>query len=102
MNVVVHNSPNTIFQRGVVVASLAIKANASSKQTDPPFQLPHSAVRNRTVLFTATSDGRVRLRARVHFIDCLPAPSCETTPNAPGNLVWPGKLVQIEEWTTLQ
>lgn len=102
MNVVVHNSPNTIFQRGVVVASIAINANASSTQTDPPFQLPHSPVRNRTVLFTATTDGRVRMRALVHFIDCKPAPSCETTPNAPGNLVWPGKVVQIKAWTTLQ
>jgi hypothetical protein len=102
LNVVVHNSPNTIFQRGVIVFGVTIDANASSTQTDPPFQLPHSPVRNRTVLFTATSDGRVRLRALVHFVDCQPAPACETTPNAPGNLVWPGKLIQVKEWTTLQ
>jgi hypothetical protein len=102
LNAVVHNSPNTIFQRGVVVASAIIVANASSKQTDPPFQLPHSAVRNRSVLFIASSGGRVRLRALVHFIDCMPAPACETTPNAVGNLVWPGKVSQVQAWTPLQ
>jgi hypothetical protein len=98
---VVHNSPSTIFQRGVVVAAAAITANTSSKQTDPPFQLPHSPVRNRTVLFVATADGRVRLRALVHFTDCLPASSCELTPNAPGNLPWPGKSAQVQSWTPL-
>lgn len=103
MHVIVHNNPDTIFQRGVIVSALEVKANASSKQTDSPFQLPHSAAIDRTVLFTATTvaDGKVRLRARVHYIDCAPAPACLTTPNALGNQVYPGRLVEMLEWTVL-
>lgn len=104
LNVVVHNNPETIFQRGVVAARLVVNASSSSKQSDSPFQLPHTAALDRTILFTATADGRVRLRARVRYIDCVPAPACATAAGSNGetNQVFPGRQVVVEEWTTLQ
>lgn len=103
LSAVVHNSPNTIFSRGVVVSALSVKANASSTQPDPPFQLPHTSTVSRLVLFTATTQGRVRLRALVQYIDCFPAGTCASAghTNDSGNLVWPGRAVVIKEWTTV-
>ena len=104
MNVVVHNNPETIFQRGVIVKSLLVKASASSKQTDSPFQLPHSSAVDRTVLFTATLTGDTKkyLQARVHYVDCTPSPSCADPLhlNDEGNQLYPGREVDVIDWTT--
>lgn len=106
LHVLVHNNPETIFQRGVVASALDVKVSQSSKQSDSPFQLPHSASVDRTVLFTAylTADATKKplLRARVRYVDCTPTPQCVQTPNAPGNQVRPGKKVVVQEWTTLR
>lgn len=105
LNVVVHNNPETIFQRGVVVSALTVNVSASSKQTDSPFELPHTQSVDRTGIFTATTtaDGKVRLRAKVDFIDCTPAPSCATTAtDLATNQVSPGAEVDVQEWTTLR
>lgn len=103
MNVVVHNNPETIFQRGVIVDSLKVKVSASSTQTASPFQIPHSTVIDRTVVFTATLTGDTKkvLQARVHYIDCSPAPGCVSAPNDEGTQFAPGRRVEVLHWTNL-
>lgn len=100
----VHNTPFTIFRRGVVVQALTVNANSSSKQTDAPFELP-SSFTTRDVLFTATVGGKVELRARVHFIDftdVTPA-DCKHPDKDPSDSAqyFPGRSVCIEAWTSL-
>jgi hypothetical protein len=98
VRVIVHNTDDTIFGRGVVVGTLDVTINASSKQVDAPFSLP-SAQRERVVLFTATVAGESspRLRARVRYIDKLVDAADGTT-----TTVLPGRIVSVEEWTVLR
>lgn len=102
LNVVVHNNPDTIFQRGVVVSALNVNVSASSKQTDAPFELPHPPFRDRIGVFTArtTADNKIRLIAKVEFIDCKPAPACaSSSTNLTTNQAFFGREVDILEWT---
>lgn len=94
---VVHNQPETIFRRGVIVKSLTVNANSSSKQTDAPFQLPRSS-NDRVVLFTATVAGKVQLRALVHFIDYSPADAADPD----SAQFFPGRAAKVQKWTTLR
>ena len=65
----VHNSGQSIFDRGIIIHDIAITMSASSKQTDSPFQLPKGTPNGRLVLFVATVDGVDRVRACVRYTD---------------------------------
>ncbi|MGN6474811.1 MAG: hypothetical protein ACTHK4_14335 [Mycobacteriales bacterium] len=93
----VHNTPFTIFRRGVVVQGLTANANSSSKQGDAPFELP-SSFTSRSVLFTASIGSTVELRALVKFVDYTPPDAGGPSDSAQ---YFPGRAVVIKEWTNL-
>jgi hypothetical protein len=73
----VHNSGDTMFNRGVIVRDLAVNMNASSKQEGAPFRLDRGG-RGRRVLFRGwtpdqnPSSDPPRLRACVDYTDTAP------------------------------
>lgn len=89
----VHNRNFTNFNRGVVVLSLGIDASASDKQpSQSPISLPASGPSGaREVTFTATIDGKVRLRARVLYVD-----------KDPSGDDFPGYAVKVLNWEVVR
>ena len=99
LHVTVHNQRATIFNRGVIAASLIANVGASSKQEESPFSVPGEAFKRR-VLFSArlvNDDGsfeRVQLRALVEFTDHSGTGSSA--------LPFAGKRVKVARWTVLR
>lgn len=88
----VHNSGETIFNRGVVLRDLALNVSGSSKQTTSPFQLPRSTSNGRNVLFRGWVDGAERVRACVRYTDQAPVPGTTDT------LAFPGYSLAVTRW----
>ena len=92
----VHNFSTTAFRRGVITGGLTANVSPSTKQTEPPFQVP-GHLSTRRVLFEATPAGsnRPRLRALVEYTDYVTEPDGS-------NVAHPGASVKILEWTVLR
>lgn len=82
----VHNGGTTEFARGVIASHIEGQASSSSKQDSAPFKLPGLDNR-RVVVFTATVNGKPRLRARAAFDDLTGQP---------------GKTVEILDWQVIR
>ena len=93
----IHNSGETIFDRGVIVRDIAIDMNSSSKQTSSPFQLPSATPLGRYVLFRGSVDGtsNVKVIACVHYVDRAPLPTGGTSAYA-------GWSLSVPEWLVLR
>lgn len=81
----VHSAGETVFERGLVVRSLAGNASTSSQQDTSPFSIP-GLVARRVVIFEAELDGVVRLRARVAYDDSDYA----------------GQAVDVQDWVVVR
>jgi hypothetical protein len=88
----VHNSGETIFDRGVILRDLAVNVSGSSKQTTSPFQLPHGGSDGRKVLFRGWVDGVERVRACVRYTDQAPVPGTADT------VAFPGYSLTVTQW----
>lgn len=75
LDVWIHNSGETIFDRGVIVRTISINMNSSSKQETSPFQIPSGTPNGRLVLFIGSVDGVEKVRACVRYVDKAPLPS---------------------------
>lgn len=73
LSVWIHNSGETIFDRGVVVRTLRISMSSSSKQETSPFQLPAGTPQGRLVQFVGRIDGVEAVRACVRYTDSAPS-----------------------------
>lgn len=69
MAVRIHNSGETIFDRGVIVRDIAIDMNSSSKQTSSPFSVPSGTPTGRLVLFRGYVNGVEKVRACARYVD---------------------------------
>lgn len=78
-NVNIHNSGESIFDRGVIIRTITIDASSSSKQTTSPFELPHGAPGGRYVAFRGYIDGAEKVRACVLYTDTAPMPGGATS-----------------------
>lgn len=90
----VHNKVTTIFDRGVIADSVSVNMNASTTQTDSPFQVPSGSPTNRCVEFTATPVGASgpSVSANVCFQDYIT--------NSDGTkTAYPGYIVTTKGWT---
>lgn len=99
LNVNVHNSGETIFDRGVISRTITIQVSASSKQTDSPFQIPQATPLGRRVLFTAYRDGNFGqpwARACVFFQDVV-----KFADGTVGQAL-PGYRAQVLHWSALR
>ena len=91
----VHNSGETIFERGVVLRDVAITMSASSKQTSAPFQLPAATPLGRDVLFTGKVAGTDTVLACVRYTDRAPMPGG-------GFSAFPGYSLEVRRWLYLR
>jgi hypothetical protein len=94
LSVRIHNSGETLFDRGVVARDLQIDMSASSTQTTSPFQLPGGTPDGRLVLFRGKVDGVEKVRACVRYVDKAPLPDGSTSAYAGWSLTVPRWLVQ--------
>ena len=92
MDVEVQGSGSTIFDRGVIAATLHVTINASSTQTQSPFELPAATPNGRKALFTGYVDSDIRVRACVEFQDFDLLPDNKT------KQAFPGYKVQVKSW----
>lgn len=93
----IHNSGETIFDRGVILRDIAIDLNSSSKQTSSPFQLPGATPNGRYVLFRGSVDGvsHVKVIACVRYVDKAPLSSG-------GFAAYAGWSLSVPEWLVLR
>jgi hypothetical protein len=77
-SVSIHNSGESIFDRGILMRTITIDASSSSKQSTSPFQLPHGAPGGRYVAFRGYVDGTEKVRACVLYTDTAPMPGGAT------------------------
>lgn len=89
----IHNSGETIFDRGVVVRDIAIDMNSSSKQTSSPFSVPSGTPTGRLVLFRGYVDGVEKVRACARYTDEAPNPDGTLSAYAGWSLSVPRWLV---------
>lgn len=75
LDVWIHNSGETIFDRGVIVRTININMNSSSKQESSPFQVPSATPDGRLVLFIGKVDNVEKVRACVRYVDKAPVPA---------------------------
>lgn len=99
LEIAVHGYSSTVFERGIVVASLDIDVSASVKQTLPPFQLPRGPS-DRLVRFTAQTKEpngtwRDRIVALVQYDDFVRRPDGTTS-------AVPGHDVRVLRWTVIR
>lgn len=96
MSVWVHNSGETIFDRGVVVRTIRINMNSSSKQESSPFQLPSGTPNGRLVLFVGRVDGVEKVRACVRYTDSAPSANGAT------RSAYAGWSLSVPSWLVLR
>lgn len=89
----IHNSGETIFDRGVIVRDLAIDMNSSSKQTTSPFSVPSGTPAGRLVLFRGYVNGVEKVRACVRYTDQAANPDGTVSAYAGYALAVPNWLV---------
>lgn len=96
MSVWIHNSGETIFDRGVVVRTIRINMNSSSKQETSPFQLPSGTPNGRLVLFVGRVDGVEKVRACVRYTDSAPSAS------GASRSAYAGWSLSVPSWVVLR
>jgi hypothetical protein len=94
MDVEVQGSSGTIFDRGVIAATLHANIVASSTQTESPFELPSGTPNGRLALFTGYVDADIRVRACVLYQDYNTLPGGFTQ-------AFPGYKVQVQSWNVI-
>lgn len=95
MDVEVQNRSGTIFDRGVIAATLHVNVVASSTQTSAPFQLPKGTQNGRLVLFTGMVDSDIRVRACVLYQDYNELPDGT-------KLAFPGYKATVQSWNVFR
>ena len=91
----IHNSGETVFDRGVIIRDIAINMNSSSKQTSSPFQVPSATPNGRLVLFRGYVDNVEKVRACVHYLDEAPNPDGSVS-------AYPGWSFSISHWLVMR
>jgi len=94
LDVSIHNSGVTVFQRGVVARTIDITMSASSTQVLSPFRLPSGTPFGRRVLFTGKLDGTEAVRACAVYTDSVPAGASTSA--------FVGYRVAVPRWTVVR
>lgn len=97
LDVWIHNSGETVFDRGVIVRTITINMNSSSKQESSPFQLPSGTPDGRRVLFIGRVDGVEKVRACVRYVDKAPPALPSGAASA-----YAGWSLSVERWLVLR
>lgn len=90
----IHNSGETIFDRGVILRDIAITMSSSSKQETSPFQLPRGTPNGRLVLFQGYVDGIEKVRACVRYVDQVPL--------GPSTASYAGWSLTVPRWLVMR